>query len=86
MEDKQPVEGNFQEQILARVPGLTTEDVKVLMAKYPNLKALFNASEADLKAIKIIGAKKAKTIVHALAAPFRASVPPSRRPRATSHH
>jgi ERCC4-type nuclease len=69
-EEKQPAEGNYQEQILALIPGLTAANVKTLMETFGNLKSVFGASEEKLKSIKSIGPKKAKAIVTAFQSPF----------------
>lgn len=69
-EDKQPTEGNYQEQILALIPGVTPANVKTLTETFGSLKSVFGASEDKLKAIKSIGPKKAKTIIAAFQSPF----------------
>ena len=69
-EDGQPREGAYQFEILARLPEVTPANARALMDRFSNLKSLFTASEAELKAIKGIGPKKAKAIVAAIATPF----------------
>lgn len=76
-EEQQPTEGNYQEQILAKIPGITPANVKTLMSSFGNLKSVFSASEDKLKAIKSIGPKKAKAIVSAFQSPFH--LPPAAR-------
>lgn len=78
-EQPQPTEGNYQEQILAKVPGLSPANVKTLMNSFGSLKAVFGTSEEKLKAIKSIGPKKAKAIIAAFQAPFHPSHPPRRK-------
>jgi DNA excision repair protein ERCC-4 len=81
IEQPQPSEGNFQEQILAKIPGLSPANVKTLMDTFGNLKSVFGASEEKLKAIKSIGPKKAKAIIAAFQAPFHARPPAHRNSR-----
>ncbi|TFH59120.1 MAG: hypothetical protein E4G91_09125, partial [Candidatus Zixiibacteriota bacterium] len=78
-EEKQPTEGNYQEQILAHIPGLTPANIKTLMETFGNLKSVFGASEDKLKAIKSIGPKKAKAIVAAFQSPFHVRATTRRR-------
>jgi ERCC4-type nuclease len=78
-EEKQPTEGNYQEQILAHIPGLTPANIKTLMETFGNLKSVFGASEDKLKSIKSIGPKKAKAIVAAFQSPFHARATSRRR-------
>jgi len=75
IEEKQPMEGNYQEQILSLIPGVSADNAKTLMASFGNLKSVFNASEEKLRAIKSIGPKKAKAIVAMFQSPFPGGTP-----------
>jgi ERCC4-type nuclease len=84
-DERQPMEGNYQEQIVALIPSLTPGDAKALMDRFSNLKALFGASEADLKSIKSIGPKKAKILASIFVSPFRQALAAQQRTRVNPH-
>lgn len=60
---KKPAElCSAQEYVISALPGIGTLTAKELLKKFGSVKAVFNASEDELKEVKNIGMKKSKEV------------------------